>query len=167
MSNNQKQLKEIIKHRLDKLSAIKSSGINPFAYSYPKNINIEEIISNPDKYNDKEIKIAGRIISLRKMGKSTFLNLQDMNERIQVYLKDTNLNESVYDSIVRKLDIGDIVGVAGCVFFTKTNELSIKASGVEILSKSLRPLPNMKEKDGKTFFHLMIKNKDLERGIWI
>ncbi len=152
MSNNQKQLKEIIKHRLDKLSAIKSLGINPFAYSYPKNINIEEIISNPDKYNDKEIKIAGRIISLRKMGKSTFLNLQDMNERIQVYLKDTNLNESVYDSIVRKLDIGDIVGVAGCVFFTKTNELSIKASGVEILSKSLRPLPNMKEKDGKTFF---------------
>ena len=152
MSNNQKQLKEIIKHRLDKLSAIKSSGINPFAYSYPKNINIEEIISNPDKYNDKEIKIAGRIISLRKMGKSTFLNLQDMNERIQVYLKDTNLNENVYDSIVRKLDIGDIVGVAGCVFFTKTNELSIKASGVEILSKSLRPLPNMKEKDGKTFF---------------
>ena len=88
MSNNQKQLKEIIKHRLDKLSAIKSSGINPFAYSYSKNINIEEIISNPDKYNDKEIKIAGRIISLRKMGKSTFLNLQDMNERIQVYLKD-------------------------------------------------------------------------------
>ena len=152
MSNNQKQLKEIIKHRLDKLSAIKSLGINPFAYSYPKNINIEEIISNPDKYNDKEIKIAGRIISLRKMGKSTFLNLQDMDKRIQVYLKDTNLNESVYDSIVRKLDIGDIVGVAGCVFFTKTNELSIKASGVEILSKSLRPLPNMKEKDGKTFF---------------
>ena len=152
MSNNQKQLKEIIKHRLDKLSAIKRTGINPFAYSYPKNINIEEIISNPDKYNDKEIKIGGRIISLRKMGKSTFLNLQDMNERIQVYLKDTNLNESVYDSIVRKLDICDIAGVAGCVFFTKTNELSIKASGVEILSKSLRPLPNMKEKDGKTFF---------------
>ena len=152
MSNNQKQLKEIIKHRLDKLSAIKRTGINPFAYSYPKNINIEEIISNPDKYNDKEIKIAGRIISLRKMGKSTFLNLQDMDKRIQVYLKDTNLNESVYDSIVRKLDIGDIAGVAGCVFFTKTNELSIKASGVEILSKSLRPLPNMKEKDGKTFF---------------
>ena len=152
MSNNQKQLKEIIKHRMDKLSAIKKSGINPFAYSYSKNINIEEIISYPDKYNDKEINIAGRIISLRKMGKSTFLNLQDMNERIQVYLKDTSLDENVYDNLVRKLDIGDIVGVEGCIFFTKTNELSVKASGVEILSKSLRPLPNMKEKDGKTFF---------------
>ena len=86
------------------------------------------------------------------MGKTSFVNVQDMYDNIQVYIKNTNLDDLLYDNIVRKLDLGDIVGVHGQIFFTKTKELSIKASEIVLLSKNIRPLPNMKEKDGKTFF---------------
>ena len=149
----QKNLKEIIRFKLEKLKAIKDKSINPYPYSYLVDTDIKDIISSKNNYIDKNVKIAGRIISLRKMGKSTFFNIQDMHDKIQVYIKNTNLVDELYDNLVRKLDIGDIVGIDGIIFFTKTNELSIKANDIKLLSKSIRPLPNMKEKDGKVFFN--------------
>jgi len=149
---SQNNLKEIIKFRLDKIDSLKQNSIEPYAYKYDVKNSIKDIKSNKDKYIDKKVSIAGRLISLRKMGKTSFINVQDMYDNIQVYIKNTNLDDLLYDNIVRKLDLGDIVGVHGQIFFTKTKELSIKASEIVLLSKNIRPLPNMKEKDGKTFF---------------
>ena len=148
----QKNLKEIVKFRLDKLQSIKDKDINPYPYNYSVDTKIIDIINDPKTYLDKSVKIAGRIISLRKMGKSTFLNIQDMYGKIQLYIKNINLKDELYDNLVRKLDMGDIVGIEGKIFFTKTNELSINVNDLTLLSKSIRPLPNMKEKDGKIFF---------------
>ena len=149
---SQNNLKEIIKFRLDKIDSLKRNSIEPYAYKYDVKNLIKDIKSNKDKYINKKVSIAGRLISLRKMGKTSFINVQDMYDNIQVYIKNTNLDDLLYDNIVRKLDLGDIVGVHGQIFFTKTKELSIKASEIVLLSKNIRPLPNMKEKNGKTFF---------------
>ena len=148
----QNNLKEIQQIRLDKIDSLRSNSIEPFAYKYNVKNSIADIKAENKKILNKKVSIAGRIISLRKMGKSSFVNIQDMHDNIQIYIKDTNLNDKLYDNIVRKCDLGDIVGIEGIVFFTKTDELSIKATNISMLSKNIRPLPNMKEKDGKTFF---------------
>ncbi|MAZ61449.1 MAG: lysine--tRNA ligase [Candidatus Marinimicrobia bacterium] len=152
MSDNQKNLNEIKKFRLEKLKFLKDNNIDPFPHNFDKNNNIIEIKNDSKKYENHDISIAGRIISIRKMGKSSFLNVKDMSGKIQVYTNNQNLSNDEYDLVVRKLDIGDIVGIKGSVFYTKTQELSIKANKVELLSKNLHPLPNMKEKDGELFF---------------
>jgi len=168
MTENRKiSLKQIIAHRLDKLNEIKSSGIDPFPHSFNVKENIQDIFSKLNKYINKNVSIAGRIVSLRKMGKVTFLNMQDQNIKIQIYLKANNLKDELYDNLVRKLDIGDIIGVNGLVFYTKTKELSVNAKKITLLSKSIRPLPNIKEKDGKTFFsfedkELKYRNRHLD-----
>ena len=152
MSDNQKNLNEIKKFRLEKLKFLKDNNIDPFPHNFDKTNNIIEINNDSKKYENHDISIAGRIISMRKMGKSSFLNVKDMSGKIQVYTNNQNLSNNEYDLVVRKLDIGDIVGIKGSVFYTKTEELSIKANKVELLSKNLHPLPNMKEKDGELFF---------------
>ena len=152
MSDNQKNLNEIKKFRLEKLKFLKDNNIDPFPHNFDKTNNIIEINNDSKKYVNHDISIAGRIISMRKMGKSSFLNVKDMSGKIQVYTNNQNLSNNEYDLVVRKLDIGDIVGIKGSVFYTKTEELSIKATKVELLSKNLHPLPNMKEKDGELFF---------------
>ena len=152
MSNNQKNLNEIKKFRLEKLKFLEKNNIDPFPHNFNKDDDISDIRNDEKKYIDKSVSIAGRIISIRKMGKSSFLNIKDMSSKIQVYTNNNNLPENIYDIIVRKLDIGDNVGIKGKVFFTKTNELSINADEIQLLSKNLHPLPNMKEKDGELFF---------------
>ena len=160
-------LKEIINNRINKLNEIKSSGIDPFPHKFDFTNNICEILNNADSFESKKVSFGGRIISLRKMGKSCFLNIINDHDKIQIYIKNVNLPEDHYDKIVRKLDIGDIIGIQGIVFFTKTNELSIKANNLCLLSKSIRPLPNLKEKEGKTFFsfddkELRYRNRHLD-----
>jgi lysyl-tRNA synthetase class 2 len=152
MSDNQKNLNEIKKFRLEKLKFLKDNKVDPYPHNFDKTNNIVDIKADDNKFKDIDISIAGRIISMRKMGKTSFLNVKDMSSKIQVYIKNENLKDNDYDIIVRKLDIGDIVGITGNVFYTKTNELSIKAKDIVLLSKNLHPLPNMKEKDGKLFF---------------
>ena len=85
------------------------------------------------------------------MGKASFLNIQDESGKIQIYLKNNLLPEYNYDIVGRNIDLGDIVGVTGEIFKTKTDEISIRASEITMLSKNIRPLPNLKEKDGKAF----------------
>ena len=152
MSDNQKNLNEIKKFRLEKLKFLKDNKIEPYPHNFNKKNNINDLKINADKLMESDISVAGRIISMRKMGKTTFLNLKDMSSKIQVYLKNDNLKDNEYDIVARKLDIGDIVGIKGVLFYTKTKELSIKALSLSLLSKNLHPLPNMKEKDNKLFF---------------
>ena len=160
-------LKEIIKNRINKLNDIKSSGINPYPHNFDLTEDISDIINNSKSFIDETVSVAGRVISLRKMGKACFCNIINNHNKIQIYIKNNNLPSDLYDNVVRKLDIGDIIGVKGVVFYTKTEELSVKASNVTILSKSIRPLPNLKEKDGKTFFsfddkELRYRNRHLD-----
>ena len=153
MSNNENStLNQLINIRIDKLNRIKELGYDPYPHSFIKDHNIEDILLNVDKYKEKGLKTAGRIIAFRKMGKASFIHIQGSKEKIQVYIKTDLIPDNIYDDIVRNLDLGDIVGIEGQLFYTKTNELSIKADNVTLLSKSLRPLPNLKEKDGKVFF---------------
>ena len=166
MSEN-KSLSEIINFRIEKLNKIKESKIKSFPYNFKYSCKIIELIKNQKDWIDKEFKICGRIISMRKMGKASFINIQDSQSKIQLYVKTINLPELVYDDIVRNLDIGDIIGVSGVLFYTKTKELSVKASDLTLLSKNIRPLPNLKEKDGKTFFsyedkELRYRNRHLD-----
>ena len=128
MEENKKNLKQIMEHRIQKLNEIKNHGIDPYPYYYKTSSSIQYIIDNQKKILGKKYSIAGRIISLRKMGKVTFLNIQDSTNNMQLYIKKDNLKDNLYDIIIRKLDIGDIVGSEGKIFFTKTNELSINVN---------------------------------------
>ena len=161
-------LKEIINNRLRKLEEIVSKGINPYPYKFVDTNTINSIISQPEDFIDQEVKVSGRIISLRKMGKVSFINIANDHSNIQIYTKMNNLkNTDLYNDIVKKLDIGDFIGVVGSIFYTKTEELSVNASDIMILCKSIRPLPNLKEKDGKVFFkfddkELRYRNRHLD-----
>ena len=85
------------------------------------------------------------------MGKASFIHIQDESSKIQAYIKNDLLPDGVYDNLVRNLDLGDIVGISGELFYTKMGEFTINTDNIHILSKNLRPLPNLKEKDGESF----------------
>tara|TARA_Y100001968_G_scaffold329924_1_gene380415 strand:+ start:23 stop:1522 length:1500 start_codon:yes stop_codon:yes gene_type:complete len=154
MSEN-KKIKELIDIRRKKLKNLLENNINPFPHNYENTHSVEALIDNENILAEKniEVSISGRIVSLRNMGKAAFLNIQGEFQRIQCYLsnKNTNIDDVKYSILLDSIDIGDIVGVKGVMFYTKTNEYSIRISSFEILSKSIRPLPNLKEKDGEAF----------------
>ena len=151
MEAEHKNLQEIIKFRLEKLEKIKNAGINPYAYNFDKKDSIESLTQKGENGIGEKVMTAGRMVSFRKMGKASFTHIQDDSGKIQIYLKNDLLPESIYDNIVRNLDLGDIIGCSGELFVTKMGELSIKADNINILSKNIRPLPNMKEKEGESF----------------
>ena len=148
MSTDHKSLNQIINHRIEKLNKIIEGGKNPYPHSFDKK---NEISFCSLKEVGEIVQTAGRIVSLRKMGKAAFLNIQDESGKIQIYIKSALLPENVYDVVGRNIDLGDIVGVIGEIFKTKTGEISIRASEFYMLSKNIRPLPNLKEKDGIAF----------------
>jgi len=157
MSNIDLKEQEIV--RRNSLEEIKKLGINPYpAEKFDVNTTTSEIKDNYKEDDNKftDITIAGRIMSRRIMGKASFFELQDHKGKIQVYVnRDVicpNEDKTLYNTVFKKLlDIGDIVGIKGGVFTTKMGEVSIKVSELTVLSKSLRPLPIVKEKDGKTY----------------
>ena len=151
MDTEKKNLQQIMAHRLEKLEKIKEAGYNPYAYSYNKTHEAREVVSAGEENIGAHVNVAGRILSQRKMGKASFIHIQDMTGKIQIYLKNDLLPENIYDDIARNLDLGDIIGCSGEVFLTKTKELSIKANSLTLLAKNIRPLPNLKEKDGEVF----------------
>ena len=151
MGSEKNNLQEIINYRLEKLEKIKLAGYNPYAHNFEKTHDIKLILDKGKKCVEGIFKTAGRMVSFRKMGKASFTHIQDDTGKIQVYLKNDLLPDSVYDDIVRNLDLGDIIACIGGLFITKMGELSIKADNVIILSKNIRPLPNMKEKEGTSF----------------
>jgi len=135
---------ELTKRRLEELDELKKN-INPYVYNFDVNSYSSQLLKSfKDEAPPIVVAVAGRIMSLRRMGKASFCHVQDSKGKIQVYLKRDDLSES-YDRF-KLMDIGDIIGVKGFVFRTKTGEVSIHAKSLELLSKSVRPLPIVKEK---------------------
>ena len=151
-------LKQIIEHRLDKIKILKDAGVDPFPHNFNLKNRVSDLLDAKEPFT-KKYQTAGRVVAMRRMGKASFCHIQDEGQRIQVYLKSNMLEEGMYDLLVRNMDIGDIIGFNGELFYTKTNELSIKCTKVTMLSKSIRPLPNIKEKEGESFF--AFEDKDL------
>ena len=145
--------------RRNSLNALRERGIEPYpAALYPVDAHAAEIKENfrDDQEPPREVHVAGRIMSRRIMGKAAFMELQDMSGRIQVYVSRDDLcpgeDKDMYNVVFKKLlDIGDIIGIKGYVFRTKTGEISVHAQELTILSKSLRPLPIVKMKDGVAY----------------
>jgi len=139
------ELNELMLRRREELESIRKLGIDPYPYEFTANASSREIKERfTDDAPEQTVAIAGRIMSLRRMGKASFCHVQDSQGRIQVYLKRDDLG-GVYDTF-RLLDIGDIIGIEGFVFRTKTGEISVHARTFTLLAKSLRPLPIPKEK---------------------
>ena len=157
MSDSNKSLKQIIDYRIEKLEKIKSKGIDPFPQKFNTSDFSVDILNNYKLYNDKIVVVAGRIISLRIMGSASFFNIQDSKGRVQIFLKKDKIGEDRY-SLFKLLDIGDFIGIEGAVFKTKVGEISIRAKKYKILCKSVRPLPIVKESDGKQ--HDAFTNKE-------
>ena len=134
-------LSEILQVRRDKLKALQDAGRNPFAQTrFERSAYSTDIKNDFDAYDGKTLQAAGRIMSKRGMGKAIFCDIQDDRGQIQLYVrKDAVTEQEVAD--FRKYDIGDIIGVSGYAFKTKTGEISIHVQQVTLLSKSLRPLP--------------------------
>jgi lysyl-tRNA synthetase class 2 len=146
--------------RREKLQELHKLGIDPYpAAEYPVNdttVNILENYTEENKDKFQEVCLAGRIMSVRDMGKAAFAVLQDSVGRIQIYIKRDEIcpgeDKSLYDVVFKKLlDHGDIIGVKGYAFITKTGATSIHAREITLLSKSLRPLPVVKAREGEVF----------------
>lgn len=141
------ELNSLMTRRREELDALRAMGVNPYPYDFPRDASSKEILASfVDDAPQRIVSVAGRIMSLRKMGKASFCHIQDMEGRIQTYLRKDDIG-AVYD-VFKLMDIGDIIGVTGYVFRTKMGEVSIHAQNVVLLSKSLRPLPIVKEKTG-------------------
>lgn len=141
--NQEQDFNALMQRRLEELHHLKEKGINAFAYSFDVDSYSSQIKNNYEKYEGKDVKIAGRIMAIRRMGKALFASIQDHHGRIQIYVRKDDVGESF--DIFKLLDIGDIIGVSGYVFKTKTGEISVHAKSFELLSKSIRPIPIAKE----------------------
>ena len=146
-----------INRRLN-LQALKDLGIDPYpAAEFPTNAFSTNIIAEfSDDAPQREVCIAGRMMSRRIMGKASFVELQDSKGRIQVYITRDDIcpdeNKDLYNTVFKKLlDLGDFIGVKGFVFRTQTGEISVHAQSLTVLAKSLKPLPIVKEKDGQVY----------------
>lgn len=146
--------------RREKLAELIMMGIEPYpAPLYPVNANavfVKENYSEERKEEFKDVCLAGRVMSVRDMGKANFAVIQDAYGRIQLYIRRDDIcpgeDKSLYDIVWKKLiDIGDIIGIRGYVFITRTGETSVHVKELTLLSKSLRPLPVVKEAEGQTF----------------
>lgn len=157
MSIQELSEQEII--RRNSLQKLRELGIDPYpAAEYPINTSSAEIKENysAEKNNFQDVVIAGRIMGFRIMGKAAFAELQDHTGRIQIYVNRDEIcpgdDKMLYNDVFKKLlDIGDIIGVKGYVFITQTGETSVHVKEFSVLNKSLRPLPIVKEKEGKTY----------------
>ena len=137
----EQDLNHLLQVRREKLADLQANGKNPFQITkYDVTNHSMEIKNAFDEFEGKEVSLAGRMMSKRVMGKASFCSIQDLQGSIQAYVARDNLGEEFYKDF-KKLDIGDIIGIKGEVFKTKTGEISIHATEVTLLSKSLNPLP--------------------------
>lgn len=137
----EQELSEILRVRREKLDELRSAGRDPFEItSYRRSAWSSEIKDGYEGFENKSVSVAGRIMSKRGMGKAIFCHIKDDKGQIQVYVRSDSVSEQEFKDF-RRYDIGDIIGVEGYVFKTKTGEISVHAEHVTLLSKSLRPLP--------------------------
>lgn len=136
----------LIQQRIDKLEQLRATGIEPYAYAFPAedqaadlHTKFQDIDEIPEDAH--EVCLAGRVMAKRSMGKIIFAHIQDGSGRIQLFLASQQFGKEVFDVFRKMVDIGDIVGIRGFLFRTRTNELTVRVTEFELLSKSLRPLP--------------------------
>ena len=150
MSDEHKSLNQIIDFRKEKLAKLRKAGIDPYPQKYEPTHFSADILNDFNNLEKQDVNIAGRVMSIRKMGKASFFHIQDLKGKIQVFIRRDDVSEDNYNNF-KLLDIGDFVGVKGYVFKTKMGEISIHTNEFTILCKSIRPLPVVKEKEGETF----------------
>ena len=150
MTEKNKSINQIIDFRKEKLNKLKELGINPYPHNFSPSHKSIEILDGFNNLENKIVCIAGRIMALRKMGKASFIHVMDDKGRIQIFIKKDNVGENIYDAF-KLMDIGDFIGISGVVFKTKVGEISISAEKFDVLSKSIRPLPIVKEKEGEVY----------------
>ncbi|MGH7664870.1 MAG: lysine--tRNA ligase [Gemmatimonadaceae bacterium] len=147
--------------RLDKLAALTARGVEPYAWRYERTHSAAAALTLPanaqealDVEAGAVVRLAGRIVALRTHGRTTFAHLADMSGRIQLYFRRDQIGEDAY-GILEQLDLGDIIGIAGSLFRTRTGEKTVRVRELTLLAKSLRPLPFGKEEviDGRTVRH--------------
>ena len=132
------RLNEIVRERLNKLEAIKSSGIDAYGSRFETSNSIKELLNGFE--DGKEARIAGRVMAIRGHGKTLFSDVKDQSGRLQIYLKEDTIGDAQFE-LFSKIDIGDIIGVKGRLFKTKTGEITLNVLEFVILAKSLKPLP--------------------------
>ncbi len=146
--NNEQELSELLQIRRDKLDQLRDLGVDPFGCRFERTHTADQINKEYESFSKEElvekavsVSIAGRIMQKRGMGKASFAHIQDLSGRIQIYVRKDTVEEHKFAAF-DMLDIGDIVGVRGVVFKTNTGEVSVKALELEVLTKSLLPLPD-------------------------
>ncbi|WP_216774897.1 lysine--tRNA ligase [Metabacillus halosaccharovorans] len=145
---NQEELSDQLKVRREKLHNLREKGLDPFGKRFERTHQTEDIIAEYSEFEKEELEekevsvtIAGRIMTKRGKGKAGFAHIQDLTGQIQIYVRKDEIGEEAYE-IFNTADLGDIIGVTGVIFKTKVGELSIKVKSFELLTKSLRPLPD-------------------------
>ena len=138
---------QVLQHRREKARSLQEAGLNLYANDFSRNAQVAQVLARSEHLSEVELEeiearpaVAGRIVALRSFGKATFFHIQDETQRMQVFAQRDTLGADQY-SLFKKFEVGDIVGVVGGVFRTKTGELTIRADEVRLLTKSLRPLP--------------------------
>ena len=128
--------------RMDKLAGLQAAGCDPFTITkFDVSTTAAEIKANYEQFENQTVTVAGRMMSRRIMGKASFADLRDGSDRIQLFVSRDDLGDELYNTGFKKWDIGDILGVTGYVFTTRTGEISIHVTAVTLLAKSLLPLP--------------------------
>ena len=141
LENEEQELNKLMQVRLEKLKELQAAGKDPFEITkYDRTELSSDIKENYESYEGKDVSVAGRIMAKRIMGKAAFCTIQDAKGKIQSYVSINDLGEESYKAF-KTFDIGDIIGLKGFVFKTKTEEISIHAKEVVLLTKSLRDLP--------------------------
>jgi lysyl-tRNA synthetase class 2 len=130
--------------RRDKLRQLAELGVAPFGYRYERTHTASEALAAFQEDTEAPVQVAGRVVALRGHGKTTFAHLADASEKIQIYAKLDDVGDQAYE-VIKLLDLGDLVGVSGTVFKTRTGEITVRARTLELLTKAMRPLPLGKE----------------------
>ncbi|MGN0172275.1 MAG: lysine--tRNA ligase [Acutalibacteraceae bacterium] len=139
---SEQQLSELLQIRRDKLTALQQAGNDPFTITkYDQTHHATEIVENFEELDGKEVSVAGRLMTWRNMGKASFVDLRDGSGRIQVYIRINDVGEDAYAAF-NTWDVGDLIGVKGTVFRTRRGEISVHATEIVLLCKSLLPLPD-------------------------
>lgn len=150
--------------RLGKLEKIRNLGTEPYPYSFKRSHTVPEIIEQSEQLmeNEQTVTIAGRLLAVRGKGKASFGNIQAQHTRLQIYVRLDAVGETAFE-MFKLCDIGDHLGISGTLMHTKTGELTVRASFIELLSKSIRPIPMPKvvEKDGERIVHDEVTDKEL------
>ncbi|MCD6233728.1 MAG: lysine--tRNA ligase [Candidatus Neomarinimicrobiota bacterium] len=163
MSSNEHQkkhstLQDILTLRKEKIRQLREMGVNPYPYAFDVSHKSADIVEQFESLENQQVSVAGRIMSVRIMGKASFAHIMDAKGKIQLYLSQRDIGDESY-TVFKMLDIGDFIGVKGVVMKTRTGEVTVKGDNLTLLSKNIRPLPIVKEKDG--VLHDAFSDKEL------